>query len=252
MTSTLNLRHECVEMKIHVVIGPQGCGKTRNAGRIAEFFNADRVIEGEEHSLQDLLHKGYHLKHEKPLVVLAQRRSYFGVPVSDPDSKIGPSAFQFHDYADVMASIEANEASKPTNPKDAVGIRKWRYISTVPLTVMWEVGAALLEGARKYGRHNYRVAGVRASVYVDAAFGHIGQWWEGDDIDNDSGLNHITKAIASLTVLRDAMIQDMLEDDRPPKGRLDAVRADLQATVDRIFDQHPNAVPAYVEKGAAR
>ncbi|UUV43239.1 hypothetical protein RCCWILLIS_67 [Rhodobacter phage RcCWillis] len=141
-----------------------------------------------------------------------------------------------------------NAHAKPTNPKDAVGIKKWRYISTVPLTVFWEVGAALLEGARKYGRHNYRVAGVRASVYVDAAFGHIGQWWEGEDIDPDSGLSHITKAIASLTVLRDAMIQDMLEDDRPPRAKLGMVRGNLQAVVDRIFDDHPDARAAFTEK----
>ena len=56
---------------------------------------------------------------------------------------------------------------KETNPKDAVGIRKWRNFATVSMTVMAEVGVAMMEGARKYGRHNYRVSGVRASVYVD-------------------------------------------------------------------------------------
>lgn len=136
---------------------------------------------------------------------------------------------------------------KPTNPKDAVGIKKWRYVSTVPLTIIWEIGCAMLEGARKYGRHNYRVAGVRASVYVDAAFGHIGQWWEGEDVDPDSGLSHITKAIASLVVLRDAMIQDMLEDDRPPKARLGDVRGNLQRIVDEMFEKYPDAKPAFTE-----
>lgn len=139
-------------------------------------------------------------------------------------------------------------SAKDGNPKDAIGIRKWRYISTIPLTVLWEIGAALLEGALKYGAHNYRVAGVRASVYVDAAMGHIGQWWEGEDIDKDSGLNHITKAIASLIVLRDAMIQDMLTDDRPPKGNLDQVRVDLQRTVDVLFEKYPDGKGRFTEK----
>lgn len=134
------------------------------------------------------------------------------------------------------------------NPKDAVGIRKWRYFTTVPLTVMCEVGVAMLEGARKYGRSNYRVAGVRASVYVDAAMGHITQWWEGEDIDADSKLSHITKAISSLVVLRDAMIQDMLQDDRPPKGKLDAVRAEMQRTVNEMFERHPQPVAAFTER----
>lgn len=152
---------------------------------------------------------------------------------------------------DAELVVKHPNGSKPSNPKDAVGIRKWRYLTTVPLTVMWETGIALLEGALKYGRHNYRDAGVRASVYVDAAIGHIGQWWEGEDIDKDSGLNHVTKAIASLVVLRDAMIQDMLEDDRPPKGNLDRVRAELQATVDGLFDRYPDPKPACTEKGRA-
>lgn len=138
--------------------------------------------------------------------------------------------------------------TKDTNPKDAVGVRKWRQFCAVPLTVLAEVGVALLEGARKYGRHNYRVAGVRASVYVDAAFGHIVQWWEGEDIDSDSGLSHVTKAIASLVVLRDAMIQGKLNDDRPPVAKLDDVRDDLQRAVDRIFENWPESVPPYMQR----
>lgn len=104
---------------------------------------------------------------------------------------------------------------KDTNPKDAVGIKKGP-ISTVSGPVMAELGVAMLEGARKYGRHNYRVSGIRASVYRDAAWRHIAKWWAGQDIDKDSGLNHITKALASLMVLRDAMIFNNWTDDRPP------------------------------------
>ncbi|PTX49087.1 hypothetical protein IQ03_02438 [Gemmobacter caeni] len=132
--------------------------------------------------------------------------------------------------------------TNPENPKDQIGVRKWRHIVSVPMTVLWEVGIGMMEGAMKYGRHNYRAAGVRASVYVDAAMGHIGQWWEGEDTDADSGLSHITKAICSLIVLRDAMIQDMLVDDRPPRGNLDKVRSDLQKAVDALFEKYPDDV----------
>lgn len=136
---------------------------------------------------------------------------------------------------------------KETNPKDAVGIQKWRQYSTVPMTVIWELGVAMLEGARKYGRHNYRVSGVRASVYVDAAKGHIDQWWEGEDLDPDSGLSHITKSIASLVVLRDAMINEKFVDDRPPKANLEAVRTNLQKVVDDIFEKHTVPAEAFTE-----
>lgn len=139
--------------------------------------------------------------------------------------------------------------TKETNPKESVGIRKWRYFSTIPFTVMAEIGMALVEGARKYGRHNYRVTGVKASVYVDASVGHIAQWYEGEDVDKDSGLSHIVKAIASLVILRDAMLQEKLVDDRPPKGNLDKVRTELQSVVDKMFEKYPESVQAFTQKG---
>ena len=107
--------------------------------------------------------------------------------------------------------------SKPTNPKDAVGVSK-APLSTVPANVLAELGVAMMEGALKYGRHNYRHAGVRASVYYDALMRHMMAWWEGEDIDPDSGVPHIVKAIATLVVLRDADYRGMLEDDRPPRA----------------------------------
>lgn len=136
--------------------------------------------------------------------------------------------------------------TKPTNPKDAVGIKK-APLSTVPCRVMAEIGVAMMEGARKYGRHNYRTAGVRASVYFDATMRHLMSWWEGQDIDPASGLSHIIKALASLTVLRDSMTQGMLNDDRPPPSR-DGWEAELQGMVDKIFDMYPESKPAITKK----
>lgn len=114
-----------------------------------------------------------------------------------------------------MHLSEFNFDNKPTNPKDIVGVGK-APMSTVSAAVLAEVGVAMLEGALKYGRHNYRVSGVRASVYYDATMRHIMSWWEGEDFDQDSELSHITKAITSLVVLRDAMINNKWVDDRPP------------------------------------
>ena len=111
--------------------------------------------------------------------------------------------------------VTLEQKIKQSNPKDALGIEK-APITTVSFPVMAEVGVAMLEGAVKYGRHNYREIGVRASVYIDACINrHLGPWWEGEDVDPDSGLSHVTKAIAGLMVLRDAMIRDKMVDDRP-------------------------------------
>jgi len=70
-----------------------------------------------------------------------------------------------------------------------------------------EESLVLLHGARKYGRHNYRAMGVRASVYYDACMRHLMAWWEGEDIDPDSGLHHLAHARAGLGVIRDSMMQ---------------------------------------------
>jgi hypothetical protein len=107
---------------------------------------------------------------------------------------------------------------KPSNPKDVIGSNKVPF-STIPATVVTELAIAMGEGAVKYGKFNWRSEGVRSSIYYDAVLRHLIAWQEGEDIDPDSGLSHITKAIASLTVLRDAMIQDNWVDDRPPESK---------------------------------
>lgn len=136
--------------------------------------------------------------------------------------------------------------TKLSNPKDIVGVRK-APMSTVSAAVLAEIGVAMLEGASKYGRHNYRAVGVRASVYYDATMRHVMDWWEGVDIDPDSGMHHITKAITSLVVLRDAMIQGKVEDDRPPKSV--EFYPELNRLAGVVLDRHKDKNPVhYTEK----
>lgn len=146
------------------------------------------------------------------------------------------------------AAVQALPAVKATNPKDAVGIKKTPFW-LVPATVVAEIALALLEGARKYGAYNWRVAGVRASVYISATEGHMKDWWEGEDTDPESQLSHITKALASLTCLRDAMIQGMVEDDRPPKSKILPRQGNNARAAEIIERVRPNdPVPPYTEK----
>jgi hypothetical protein len=135
--------------------------------------------------------------------------------------------------------------TKPSNPKDAVGIKKTPF-STIPTTVIAELGVAMLEGAAKYGRSNYRVIGVRGSVYYDATMRHMMSWWEGQDNDPDSGISHVTKAIASLVVLRDAMIRGTWVDDRPPRTP-DGWIEDLNKKAAALLEKYPDPAPAYTE-----
>lgn len=162
-----------------------------------------------------------------------------------PYTKEGIGSVQRVDLPKPSGKI-ASGVRKDTNPKDAVGIKKAPF-STLSMPVMAEVGVAMMEGALKYGRHNYRKSGVRSSVYIDASIRHLIDWWEGEDIDHLSGLSHITKCIASCMVLRDAMIFNMLKDDRPPKAPKGWLE-ELNKKAGELIEKFPNAVPAITEK----
>ena len=132
---------------------------------------------------------------------------------------------------------------KCTNPKDAIGTRKLS-LAVLPVRVLWRVSLAMLEGALKYGRHNYRAAGVRASVYFDAVvMRHLFGWWEGEDIDPDSGLSHIDKAIAGLLVMRDSMLHGNFNDDRPPRQPQDMPALNAQAA--ELIDRYGHIAPRH-------
>lgn len=137
--------------------------------------------------------------------------------------------------------------AKPSNPKQGFGVQKYA-VSTVSAPVLAEWSLGMLEGALKYGRHNYRLAGVRASVYYDATMRHLTAWWEGEDYDPDSkaNLHHISKAIASLSVLRDAMIMDKFKDDRPPKPPADWQK-NINESVKKLLAAFPNPVEPFTE-----
>jgi hypothetical protein len=165
----------------------------------------------------------------------------------DAERMTGDQARELHwshtgGIGDIVAYrvLSAPASAKPSNPKDIVGVRK-APMSTVSGPVLAEVGVAMLEGAAKYGRHNYRAVGVRSSVYYDATMRHLIGWWEGEDTDPDSGLSHITKAITSLVVLRDAMLQDKVEDDRPPRAK--TFYPGLNARAAAMLDKHADKSP---------
>ena len=136
-------------------------------------------------------------------------------------------------------------SAKDSNPKDIAGSQK-PPICTMPATVLTEVGVAMMEGSRKYGHFNWRAIGVRASVYYDAVWRHLAAWFEGEDIDPDSGCSHIVKAIAGLMILRDAQIQGMCEDDRPPSS-VEGWMAEARAQAKEVINKYPEPCKPFLE-----
>src|ERR1051326_971183 len=132
--------------------------------------------------------------------------------------------------------------SKPSNPKDLIGSSK------VPLHLWPETATALgcmalLDGMLKYGRSNWRASGVRSSIYYDAQRRHMDKWFEGEDIDSDSGLPHLAHALACIAVVVDAQAAGKLNDDRQVKGGFTELLQELQPHVERLkakyADKHP-------------
>ncbi len=135
---------------------------------------------------------------------------------------------------------------KDSNPKAVFGDAK-PSVSALPNPVMYELGLALMEGALKYGRHNWRKDGVRFSTYYDACRRHLDAWWEGEDIDDESGLSHLVKAIACLTVVRDCEIMGLTTDDRPPRPPKDWLTR-LHGVVTELKERHPNPKPPCIHE----
>lgn len=121
-------------------------------------------------------------------------------------------------------------SEKPTNPKDAIGANK------LPLH-LWPPAATaygcigLAEGALKYGRGNWREAGVKASIYIDACKRHLDAWFEGEECAPDSGSPHLSNALACLAILVDAKTAGKLVDDRNFNG------AGYRALVEQLTPQ---------------
>lgn len=106
---------------------------------------------------------------------------------------------------------------KATNPKDIVAGGKLP-LHLFPPSARALISLAMLEGASKYGRSNWRDGGVKWSVYYDAANRHLDAAFEGEEADPDSGLPHLAHAGACIAILIDAAMSGTLIDDRQYRG----------------------------------
>jgi hypothetical protein len=112
------------------------------------------------------------------------------------------------------------------NPKSIPGRKKFAF-SVMPFNVLVEVSLAMLEGALKYGRFNWRTGPpIRVSDYLDALMRHVTAYAEGQDIDPDSGRHHLVKAAATLFVLIDSILCGRVVDDRAPPASADCAWID--------------------------
>lgn len=133
-----------------------------------------------------------------------------------------------------------NTADKDTNPKDVIGSNKLP-LSIVPSTLVVFASLGFLEGALKYGRFNWRIAGVRSSIYLDALKRHIAAYENGEDNDPNTGVPHLSNAHACIGIIQDAKVCGKLTDDRAPRAPVGELIRSLEAEVVRLktlFKEH--------------
>lgn len=137
-----------------------------------------------------------------------------------------------------------DSTSKPTNPKDIVGSTKLP-LHLWPETVTIYGCLGLLDGALKYGRSNYREAGVKASIYIDACKRHLNAWFEGEDNDPDSGLPHFCHALACIAILIEAKTKGNLTDDRMFPSEYRKLVEEMTPHVERLKKLHSKKNPKH-------
>lgn len=75
---------------------------------------------------------------------------------------------------------------------------KW---SLVPTGVMTDVVDVLTKGAQKYAPDNWKHVPEARTRYYDALLRHTTAWWEGEQLDPETGNSHLSHAICCLMFL---------------------------------------------------
>lgn len=107
-------------------------------------------------------------------------------------------------------------ASTKENKKDAIGATK-ASTACIPSAAIFALGAAMQDGANKYGAFNYRDTQVTASVFFNAMMRHMLDWYEGENYAPDSKVHHLGHLAACCAIVLDGISNGNFIDDRPQK-----------------------------------
>jgi len=129
-----------------------------------------------------------------------------------------------------------------TNPKDAIGVTKVPLHLT-PGSAKAYLAMGFLEGALKYGKYNWRIAGVRASIYLDAMERHMEKYKNGEDVDLVTKVPHLASVMACCAIILDANLVGKLNDDRPPRAPVSALLDSLAVHVKHLQDLYGDETP---------
>jgi len=118
-----------------------------------------------------------------------------------------------HNYASAVCNKKCCEGDKITMDKrkefdnddieNSFGIKfdkeKLRY-DLIPIKSLEEIAKVFGYGFKKYGAHNWE-KGINFSRLYSATLRHLFAYWNGEDNDTDSGINHLSHAIVNLCMM---------------------------------------------------
>lgn len=130
-------------------------------------------------------------------------------------------------YADISKAVykDIKDSYPDNNPKTQFGVKKLP-LHLVPPSANAALASAFADGAEKYGPYNWREKSISSSVYYAALQRHIMAWWDGEELAEDSGVEHLAHAMACIALIIDSKSINMLNDDRPIKGSINIIIKD--------------------------
>ena len=133
---------------------------------------------------------------------------------------------------------------KDSNPKDTVAALKVPLHLCSPIA-MAHWSAAQYAGALKYGFWNWRVVGVRWSVYEAAMMRHVVALLSGEEFDPVDGTRHEGNIMACNAIVLEAKAAGMLVDDRPPRLDHRPAFAEVEELMTRLRKQYEDRSPRH-------
>jgi hypothetical protein len=156
----------------------------------------------------------------------------------------------FHKECSNRGEFGAGPAPKPetvgkdTNPKDAIASTKIALSLCSPIAkAYWS--AAQYAGLTKYGAWNWRISGVRASVYLNAMERHMDAYNSGEELDPIDGTRHLGNIMACCAILLDAEAAGKLTDDRPPSVDIRPTYAEVEACNKAVKEKYQAMTPKH-------
>jgi hypothetical protein len=110
--------------------------------------------------------------------------------------------------------LDPHEVSLADNNLKTAAAAKKPRVSAVPPIALLAMGAAMQDGANKYGLFNWRDSAVTSTVFYDAIMRHLIAWYSGERNAPDSGVHHLAHVMAGCAIILDAELNSVLNDDR--------------------------------------